>query len=174
MDNEAATGQPKSHSKTGVTFRAAHLDVMVDLNNPRPPVSETFYSLRQQVNTTWHELEAAEGHLVALDDTIDAEMLSYVSANQKATMQQVWAERYRITIQKYAPAIDEAEKCCSELTGGIQALEKAAHGESQTLEGQATLEIDIDVMRNCLDTTKNIIEAGRAQLEQARSRPAGT
>lgn len=164
--NERLTGE----TKTSVVFHAAHMNITVDRNHPLPPISEAFASLRHQLETTWLNFEAAESHLVSLDDAIDTEMLNYVSVHQKATIQQVWAERYRLTIQKYEPAIEAVENYCSELDSGVEALEKAAQRESGALEAQAALRVDVGVMRRCLGITMEIVETAKAQLEQAKLR----
>ncbi|KAJ4374281.1 hypothetical protein N0V83_003022 [Neocucurbitaria cava] len=144
------------------------MNVTVDRNHPLPPISEAFASLRHQLESTWLKFEAAEHHLVSLDDAIDTEMLNYVSVHQKANIQQVWTERYRLTIQKYKPAIEAVIQRRSELESEVEALEKAAQRESGTLEAQAALKVDVGVMRRCLGITMEIVEAARAQLEQAK------
>jgi hypothetical protein len=50
----------------------------------------------------------------------------------------------------------------------IKALEDAVLKEPVTLEGRVTLEIDVEVMRNCLATTREIVQVAQAQLNDAK------
>jgi hypothetical protein len=67
-------------------------------------------------------------------------------------------------VRLYPPRIAESKLPCQELVKTIIALEQSALKESETVEAQATLEIDIDIMRKCLATTWVIIEAAGIQL----------
>jgi predicted transport protein len=147
---------------------AAHLNIAIDPNYPPPKISTTFSSIRQKVRSTWENFEAVEERLVRLDEEVHNELLKYISAHQRATPQQVQVKKNRLTICMYEPPITEAETCSRELERGIGDLEEAAKKEAETVESRATLEIDIGVMRNCLKTTRDIVDAARVQFEQAR------
>jgi hypothetical protein len=147
---------------------AAHLDITIDPNNPPPEMSIAFASIRQNVHSTWEKFEAAEEHLARLDEEVHNELLNYISSHQHATPQQVQAKKNSLTIRMYESPIAEAETCYRELERGIKDLEEAARKEAETVEGRATLELDIKVMKNCRKTTREIIDAARMQFDQAR------
>ncbi|KAF2132301.1 hypothetical protein P153DRAFT_364724 [Dothidotthia symphoricarpi CBS 119687] len=170
MTEPTTNTQTMRTSNSGVEFRAAHLDVIIDSRNPHPPISPEFVLLRDQAATTWHAFEAAESHLPTIIDALDAEMLDYVSSHRRATAQQLQVHRDRIAIPRYEATIAEVERCCKVLEGEIVVLEEAARRESETVEGMATLQIDVPVMTSCLETTKKIVEVARAQLQGARGR----
>jgi hypothetical protein len=149
---------------------ASHFEVTINPDDPPPVASESFTKLRQQATNIWKKFEDAENALVRLDDQVDGEVLTYVSAHQQATGQEVRMERSRITQRLYEPAIIEAENHCEELEAVIPTLEEAARKEPKTVEGRATLQIDAKAMHDCLVTTRQIIEVARIQLSKASSR----
>jgi hypothetical protein len=71
-------------------------------------------------------------------------------------------------VRLHEPAIAEAERRCSELESGIEALEAAAQEEPDTLEGRAAVEIDRPVMKNGLAMTLEILDVESAQLRVAK------
>jgi hypothetical protein len=149
---------------------ASHFEVTINPNDPPPVASEYFTKLRQQATSIWNKFENSENALVRLDDQVDGEVLTYVSAHQQATGQEVRRERSRITQRLYEPAIIEAEDHCEELEAVISSLKEAARREPKTVEGRATLQIDAKVMHDCLVTTRQIIEVAKIQLSKASSR----
>jgi hypothetical protein len=66
------------------------------------------------------------------------------------------------------PAIAEAERSFQELERRVKEFGEAAQEEVETLEGRAAVELDVPVMRRCLEMTREIVEAAMAQLRVAR------
>ena len=160
---------PVRKSAFGITFDAPHLHVSINQDHPPPIPSQRFQRLRQQVDTTWSHFERAELALVTLDDAVHADVLSWISSSKgRLSQEPVWKERQRIVVRLHKPAIAEAERRCSELGSGIEALEAAAQEESDTLEGRAAVEIDVPVMKSGLATTLEIVDAARAQWRVAK------
>lgn len=148
---------------------ASHLEITIDSNDPPPPATLAFTNLRQQVQDIWQKFEAAEKVLIPLDDRVNEQVLEYVSGHRRATGPELKIERARVTTRIYEAPVVEAEACCDELDNAIPALEKAAQKEPKTLEGRATLELDIEVMRKTLATTRDILHVAHVQLQKARS-----
>lgn len=148
---------------------ASHLEIAIDSNDPPPAATLAFTNLRQQVQDIWQNFETAEKELIHLDDRVNEQVLEYVSGHRCATGPELKIERARFTTRLYESPVVEAEACCDELENAISALEEAAQREPKTLEGRATLELDIEVMRKNLATTRDILHVAHVQLQQARS-----
>lgn len=148
---------------------ASHLEVTIDPNNPPPTASPAFTTLREKVENIWKEFEAAENALTELDDDVNNEVLDWVSSHQRATGPEVRKERTQITTRLHEPRIAEAERCWRDLEAAFKALREAAVKEPETIEAQATLEIDVKVMSDSLGTVRDIIEVAQIQLDAARS-----
>jgi hypothetical protein len=149
-------------------WSAPHLDIEIDPNNPPPTASQSFTEIRQQAENIWNDFETAEKALVPLDDEVHANVLDYISSHPRAIAPEIIMERSRITMRIHPPRIAETELRCRELENAITELEQAALREPETVEGRATLELDVGVMRRCLETTRAIIEVAHSQLGKAR------
>jgi hypothetical protein len=148
-------------------WSAPHFEIEIDPNNPPPTASQSFTGIRQQAENIWNNFEAAVKALVPLDDEVHASVLEYVSSHPRATTLEIRMERSRITMRLHPPRIAELELRCRELENAITELEQAALREPETVEGRATLELDVGVMRRCLATTRAIIEVAHSQLGKA-------
>ncbi|KAF1913963.1 hypothetical protein BDU57DRAFT_541336 [Ampelomyces quisqualis] len=148
---------------------ASHLEITIDSNDPPPAATLAFTHLRRQTQDIWHQFETAERSLIPLDDQVNEKILEYVSVHKRATGPELRIERARFTIRLYEPRVSEAEKWCNTLETAISALEKAALKEPTTVEGRATLEIDVGVMTKNLITTRDILQVAQSQLQRAIS-----
>jgi hypothetical protein len=165
----SASELPSMSSEGGIGHGiTSHFEFNIDPGNPPPAASPSFTKLREQASNIWKKFEAAENALIRLDDQVDSEVLGYVSLQPHATRQELNIERSRIMQRLSELAIVEAENCCQELEAVIPTLQEAARNEPKTIEGQATLQVDAKVMRDCLVTTREIIEVSKMQLSRAR------
>jgi hypothetical protein len=162
------TGENSTQPLLGRSI-ASHLEITIDSNDPPPAATLAFTHLRQQTEDIWQKFEAAEKSLIPLDDMVNEEVLEYVSAHKRATGPELKIERARFTIRLYEPRVTEAEVWCKELKNAIPPLEEAALKELKTVEGRATLQIDVGVMRKNLATTWDILQVAQVQLQRARS-----
>lgn len=169
MGEPTDASRQKLTSKSGVTFRAGHLDITHDLKHPLPPSSESFRALRAKVKILWQVFEKAGEALVSVDDSILKEVLAYRAAHPRSTNAQLLQERFHRVAATYEPLITKAELYCSELSDGIAALEEAATKEAETVEARATMEIDLPIFKTALATTLDIIAVAKVQLAQANA-----
>lgn len=156
------------------TFRggrsiASHLEITIDSNNPPPAASQAYIDVRQHVASLWTSFEAAESSLLPLDDDINQGIREWLPTHPKVTGPEIRMERARITLRLYVPRIEEADTCWGNLKEGIKTLEEAAKNEPETIEGRATIEIDIKVMNDNLGTVQQIIQCAKVQLEKAKA-----
>jgi len=162
----AQNGNPDRRDRL---FNATHLNIAIDSDRPPPAASTFLLAIRQQTKTAWEAFEAAENRLITLDDDVHAEVLEFISSHRSATTAQLQVARARLTMRIYEPRITEAESCCYELDKSVGALEEAAVKEPRTVEAQATMKVDMEVIKSSLATTREIIHAAQAQLNGARS-----
>jgi hypothetical protein len=146
----------------------SHLDITIDSLNPLPAVSQGFTRIREQATIAWTNFETAEVLVVQLDDKVDTDILNYVTLNPRVNASDLRLKKAHFTIFRYEPRIQEAQTRCHQLEDTIKALEDAALKEPETLEGRVTLEIDVEVMRSCLATTREIVQVAQAQLNEAK------
>jgi hypothetical protein len=153
-----------------ILFDANHLNIATNPANPPPPASTILLAARQQTKAAWEAFEAAENALVMTDEEVHAEVLNYISSLRPrcATNPETEAEKARLTSRIHVPRIETTEACCQELEINAQALENATFKKPVTMEAQATMEIDLVVIRSCLATTREIVRTAQIQLDQAR------
>jgi hypothetical protein len=149
---------------------ASHLEVKLDPDNPPPTASPSFIKIRQQACDIWKAFEAAENALVQLDDKVLEHVLEYISSNQRATAEELETENSRITIQICESLIAEAVPRSQGLEEVVNLLEQAALREPETVEGRATLKIDVEVMRKALAITLKTIQVAQIQMDKVISK----
>jgi hypothetical protein len=149
---------------------AHHLDIEIDPNNPPPAASPLLTKTIELVEKSWNKFEDAEAMLPPLDDLVNAEALDYVSAHRRATKREIEEEKARIIDRLYPPRLQQAYESCREFELAIAALEEVANKEPETLQGRAAFELDLDVMKKCLATTREIIQVAQNQLNGVRAR----
>lgn len=133
---------------------------------PSQPMSAQFAYLRNKLTKTWHTLEAAERSLTSFDDISYAKLKDYVSGKMKGVTQQAQLEREKARLTKtlLPPMIEEVEKLISQVAVQLQQLQQMAQVEKNTIEGMAAIEIDVPVLEKCLEATRGIVEASKAQV----------
>jgi hypothetical protein len=146
----------------------SHLDISINSLHPLPAASQAFTQIREQTTTAWDDFETAENLVVQLDDEVDTDILEYVALHPRVDAPDLKIKKAHFTIHRYEPRIEGAETRCQQLEDNIKALEDAALKEPETLEGRVTLEIDVEVMRKCLATAREIVQVAQVQLTKAK------
>jgi hypothetical protein len=161
--------QSKRPQPRTILFDATHFNIAINPAKPPPPASTTLLAARQQTNAAWEAFEAAENALVQTDEEVRAEVLNYISSlPRRATNPAIEAEKAHLTSRIHVPRIETTETCCHELEINAQALEDAAFQEPETVEAQATMKIDLVMIRSCLAKTREIVRIAQIRLDQAR------